>query len=611
MRRAILIYVSLTFLSIATVQASVINAASPSLADVTTAVSSAVDGDTVVIPAGTSSWTSTLTITKGITLQGANANAIDDLTVILDDVPISHNNNYCVVIDVELTQNQVFRMTGITFRKGSRQTKPQSNGCIKVGGVVRGSSGRGSLRIDHCHFDQLYQIGIYLSGLVSYGVIDHNYWHSATGVNRGAITVNSGQTWGGGTNDYGDGSWAAPTNFGSADFIFIEANTFHNLGTVQTNGGIDCQSGGRYVSRYNTHHNAVMITGHGTESGGRIRGQRAIEFYKNTATGTASQTMGLTRSGVTMYWGLTWTGTYSGTSIPLVVNRLDWPFKMYDGANGKNPWDVNDTEGDSTSTQDGTNVPGHTPHLFDSGTHTAANNTPTPTGGVMTDASKNWTINQWAGFEITNTTQTTAGGTHPNSRILANSSTTITYSPISPDGPLKTFKTGDAYVIYKPLIVLDQPGRGQCDLLSGNPPVNTVTSGSAWPHQALEPVYGWLNRLNAAQINVGSRYPTLKENRDYYNENSTFDGTVGVGVGTLANRPSTCTKGVAYWATDQGEWDSTHSGPDGQLYVATATNTWSLYYTPYTYPHPLASGVAVPTPTPTPTPAPPAFIKIK
>src|ERR1700757_3995357 len=51
-------------------QARMINAASPSLADVKRAVVSAADGDTVIVPAGTSAWTSALTITKGITIQG-------------------------------------------------------------------------------------------------------------------------------------------------------------------------------------------------------------------------------------------------------------------------------------------------------------------------------------------------------------------------------------------------------------------------------------------------------------------------------------------------------------------------------------------------------------
>ncbi len=83
---------------------------------------------------------------------------------------------------------------------------------------------------------------------------------------------------------------------------------------------------------------------------------------------------------------------------------------------------------------------------------------------------------------------------------------------------------------------------------------------------------------------------TIRENRDFYNQKTAFDGTAGVGVGKLSNRPKTCTPGFAYWATDEGEWDSTHDGPDGQLYVCTAGKTWTLYYKPYSYPHPLVTG---------------------
>jgi len=60
---------------------------------------------------------------------------------------------------------------------------------------------------------------------------------------------------------------------------------------------------------------------------------------------------------------------------------------------------------------------------------------------------------------------------------------------------------------------------------------------------------------------------TIQANRDFYNQKTPFAGTAGVGVGKLSNRPKTCTPGFAYWATDEGEWDSTHDGPDGQLYV--------------------------------------------
>ena len=58
-------------------------AASCSRADVATAVNSAGDGDTIVIPAGTCTWTTNLTISnKILTLQGAGM----DQTVIVDGV---------------------------------------------------------------------------------------------------------------------------------------------------------------------------------------------------------------------------------------------------------------------------------------------------------------------------------------------------------------------------------------------------------------------------------------------------------------------------------------------------------------------------------------------
>jgi len=51
--------------------AATVDAASCSQDDVQTAIDSAIRGDTVKIPAGSCTWTSSLSITKSITLQGA------------------------------------------------------------------------------------------------------------------------------------------------------------------------------------------------------------------------------------------------------------------------------------------------------------------------------------------------------------------------------------------------------------------------------------------------------------------------------------------------------------------------------------------------------------
>jgi hypothetical protein len=154
---------------------------------------------------------------------------------------------------------------------------------------------------------------------------------------------------------------------------------------------------------------------------------------------------------------------------------------------------------------------------------------------------------------------------------------------------------------------MDGAGRGKGDLVTGNAfpnIINSATGTTAWPRQALVPIYAWANSYTPVPQESNDHYFTgdsvTQNNRDYYLElpnfdnSATFDGTAGVGQGLLSARPATCTPSVAYWATDQNT-----------LYQCQAGSTWSAYYTPFAYPHPLISGQTSGT-----APAPPTNVVV-
>jgi hypothetical protein len=301
------------------VEAAVINAASCSRADVATAVATASDGDTVQVPAGTCTWTSTLRVTKGITLAGAGI----DQTIIRDDVPRTGGGR---VIEFDTGLGVNWRLTGLTFRSGT-VTDWNWNGLLLVAGRSH------AFRIDHVKIDNPNATAIRLYGDAR-GVIDHSQFYTTK---NGQFMVVNHTSWNG-VGSYGDNSWASPTALGTADAVYFEDNVFTVVGVLQT--VIDSTGGGRYVARYNAFNNA-SAGGHGADSSQRNRSLRSFEFYNNTFTypGTGGFAAIYVRGGT----GVVFNNTFSGYQNAFLgaAYRSFQSFPPWGRCDGTSPYDGN------------------------------------------------------------------------------------------------------------------------------------------------------------------------------------------------------------------------------------------------------------------------------
>ena len=470
--------------------AATITAASCSQANVQSAVNSAADGDTVMVPTGSCTWSNPVTLSnsKGVSLicQAAGSCAITP-------------SGDAIYMEPSGINNKLYRISGFKFQNNG------SNVIIEFGSATNATIG--NLRIDHNTFSNILNeaIAIRLGAIESvqtyYGVIDHNTLTSA------GSTMLLHQITGSGN--------PGANSTGTANNMFVEDNTITI--TTMTNTGLSCSDSwtGATVWRHNSTTNC-MLASHGSIHNG---GPWNWELYGNTfIAGSGSQTP----NGYRLFH-------HQGSGEILAFNNT---FTASASPKSSDPLEV--TYYRSATTAD-------------------------------------------------------AGYGDPPGRC--NGTKAI-------DGNRLPTSTYYGYPCWH------QPGRS----FSGT----------------LTPMYSWNNKWSdtGGRIDMlienpwGSTNPGvedhLKYNRDLFNAvggvqtspTSPFNGTTGMGFGTLANRPTTCSTaltdaadaghgGVGYFATDVGS--------QGTLYTCTATNTWTVFYTPYTYPHPLTTGG---TPPPTDTTAP-------
>lgn len=577
----------------------------------------AVSGDIIVIPAGNCTWTFQEIIPSGI---GITIRGVGTPNTQPSQMGASSSCSQTVITDNSV--NGLFQFTPsalVTSRVSCMKWQPFSplpsftNPIFVVGGVTACTTSQcPKFRFDNMTFPSSW------NGLVSdnsilvvsnvFGVADHNNVGDDS-LSTGAlnlVNVNHGHWQGVGNN--GDNSWATADTYGTEQAYYVENNVLKNAyGTDVDSGGTD-YGGGRYACRFNSFSPPdLTCTNHGTDTTGRNRGGRQGEIYRNTwicPTGslqTSCTDIFLTRSGPMLVFdnvNLAGGGLTPNNLFNLTVQRR-WRGNVSFGQCGGQPdagiWDATDS----------TNLGPFTISAVDT------------VNGIVTISTSPWTNGQFNSFsspfsmvDLTQTIPNVTNGARANA-INTNTTNSLTLFDFGGDW---TPAVNDSIKIERATSCLDQSTRGKGALVTGDVTPVLQSSGVAGPvNEAIDPTYGANNSgtaLNDPSTMAGE--PGIIANRDYYLETinqgvqtsttSPFNGSSGSGHGTLSLRPTTCTPAVGYWATDQGNWNQSGSGNQGQLFICSATNTggctaaggnfWCLFYTPFTYPHPL-TGVVV------------------
>jgi hypothetical protein len=514
-------------------------------------------GDTVNVEVGSATWTSPLIITKAISLIGAGAAN----TVITGQVTSSTRGvvAYEAPAAIANTGSTSFRLTGFTM---------DNRGYSAAAVTLAGPGGATAEKVYGVRVDNniLYANTTSAKAIdifnIVFGVIDNNTIYGYCNNESGGQSV---------TFDALQSSIA----FGNVDNLFYEDNT------ITSNYGL--AFGGGHAARYATRYNTITMT--------NTSGARTVWDMHGNMAGPNMTTMITENYGNLISFG-------SGGSPRLNVIR--------------------------------------------GGRHIIFNNYMDRTGISLNHIEEEWNDGLYYYQNITGT------------------GTSFAFSYGLPSDANNTMK----------IKIVRGTGKGEEHIVTGGQGTTTGTIAEPWvatldgtsygflyyytgakSDRLMRPnnTYHWGNRLsdnsllsltvyidsfyyydNSAANDVFNSTPTLSENVEFWQQRSgAFTGalpdpaacqyndedgvlvdtcgtTGGIGCGTLAAIPGTCTTGVAYWATNQSCTDlsgdgvvgASHSANiSGTLYKCTATNAWTYYYTPYTYPHPLRGEGTTPSAT--------------
>jgi hypothetical protein len=260
-----------------------------SQATVQNAINSSLDGDVLVCPGGSWSWSNVDIVNHDITLLGSGIG--------ITNISITAAGG----IEATSSNTKPFRISGFTF------TSTGSFGTDTGLALMRIQGGHG-WRIDHNRL-QIYSDvisynggnGIYTRNDVS-GVIDHNQFVKGGGsgcMHASVYPEGAGNT-----------AWGWTSQIGSfSHTVFIEDNYFNNPDACSAHNAhaVYAQRGGIYVARHNEIH-GMNFDSHGFCA---THGTREYEISNNTWIGVGSTSLYAVihmRGGTGVIYGNSWTG---------------------------------------------------------------------------------------------------------------------------------------------------------------------------------------------------------------------------------------------------------------------------------------------------------------
>jgi hypothetical protein len=283
--------------------------ADASRTEVAACITAASEGDTVVVPAGTATWTSTITVDKRIHIKGNGVGS----TVITAGVRVFTYSPSAATISSDATATTKFELEGFSFIGTDAESYL----------VYLANSSTTPVKRISIH-DNLFQNAYPAYAMLSiwgnvYGVAYKNTFRGYTALQFI------------GNNNY---SWCYnPFIYGTINNFYVEDCEFYDYGNKQAGGGtcyVNSGQGSRFCLRYNTVDLSdytwsiqPLWDWHGNDASST--GSMGVEIYGNAVIGAnaiSSAKWMYIRGGEALAFYNKWTGTAPGVSVGMDITFL-------------------------------------------------------------------------------------------------------------------------------------------------------------------------------------------------------------------------------------------------------------------------------------------------